>query len=264
MDTVNITVLDDNRDSRGILCGHNSFSLFIEYKDRKILFDTGVNNAFLHNAKENNISLDNLDYIIISHGHYDHGDGLAYLKNQRVVVGKGIFTKRYSKRRNGISSALSYGKEIKKQHKIITVKNKKLLFDDIIVFKTNVRPFEFENNNYPTYLKGGKEDIVNDEISLAIKTPKGLVVISGCSHAGICNIVQNAKKVCSEQNVLAVVGGFHLTNKIDRAERVVLQLKALGVKNCYTGHCISDECCKIICKHIPNTVILHSNLNIKI
>lgn len=264
MNNLKITVLDDNRDENKKLSQRNSFSLYIEYKDKKILFDTGSDNTFIKNANDLNIDLNNLDCVIISHGHYDHGDGLTCLNNKKVYVGKKIFTKRYSKRRNGISSALSYGKEIKKNHKIITVKNKKKIFDDCIIFKTNTRPLEFENNNYPTYLKNGKDDIVKDEISLAIQTPNGLIVISGCSHAGICNIVQNAKRICKTQKVLAVIGGFHLTNKTDRAEQVVLQLKKLGVENCYTGHCISNQCAEIICKHLPKTIILHTQLSFQL
>ena len=61
-----------------------------------------------------------------------------------------------------------------------------------------------------------------------------------------------------------MVGGFHLTNKIDRAEKVVLKLKELEIENCYTGHCISDECTKIICKHLPKTIILHTQLSFQI
>lgn len=255
-----ISILADNRNAQGKLDGANAFSLLLTHNHKKYLFDMGLDDTFIKNASALGENLDDISYAVISHGHYDHGDGLVYLNDKKVVVGKGIFTKRFSKRRNGVSSALSYGKEIKKKHKLIFVKKVKKLDKDIFVFKTNHRPFEFENNNYPTYLSNKKDDIVKDEISLAVKTEKGLVVISGCSHAGICNIVENAKKICKTNKILAVVGGFHLTNKIDRAEKVVLKLKELGVENCYTGHCISDECASIICKHLPNTVILHSQL----
>ncbi len=259
-----ISILADNRDHNGKLSGKNAFSLLFCHKNKKYLFDMGLDDEFIKNARDLGENLDEIDYAIISHGHYDHGDGLTYLKDKKVVVGKGVFTKRFSKRRNGVSSALSYGKEIKKRHKFITVKKFKKLTEDIFVFKTNDRPFSFENDNYPTYLSNGKDDIVKDEISLAIKTNEGLVVISGCSHAGICNIVENAKKICRQNEILAVVGGFHLTNKVDRAEKVVLKLKEIGVKKCYTGHCISDECAEIICKHLPNTTILHTTLSFEI
>ena len=264
MDKIIISVLDDNRDMNGLLTERNAFSLLIEYNNKKILLDSGTDDTLIKNAKQLDKPLDNVDYAVLSHGHYDHGDGLKYLTDKKIIVGKGAFKQRFSKRRNGVSSALSYGKEIKMQNKILSVSKRKKLFENIYIFKTNYRPFEFENNNYPTYLKNGKDDIVKDEISIAIKTENGLVVLSGCSHAGICNIVRNAQKIFNEQKVYAVVGGFHLTNKIERAKLVINKLKELGVQKCFTGHCISPECVNEICNIFPDTVILHTNLIINL
>ena len=112
--------------------------------------------------------------------------------------------------------------------------------------------------------KNKKDDIVKDEISVAIKTEKGLVIISGCSHAGICNIVLNAKKICKTKKVYAVVGGFHLTNKIDRAKLVIEKLQELGVENCYTGHCISNDCVNLFLSLNKNTIILKQQLQFEI
>ncbi len=259
-----ITILDDNRNNNDEIVGHNAFSLHFTYKSKSYLFDLGADDTFLKNAKELNLDLSSLEYVFISHGHYDHGDGLQYLKDKKVFVGSGVFTKRFSKRRNGKSSALSYGKEIKKQNKIITIHNKKWIDKDMVVFKTNTRPFEFENNNYPTYLKNNKEDIVKDEISVAIKSEKGLIIISGCSHAGICNIVLNAKKIFKTEKVYAVIGGFHLTNKLDRAKLVIEKLQELGVQNCFAGHCISNDCANLFLSLKENTTILKQKLQFDI
>lgn len=259
-----VTILDDNRNNLGSIVGHNAFSLHFTHNNKNYLFDLGADDTFIKNAKQLNIDIDNVDYTFISHGHYDHGDGLQFIENKKVVVGSGIFTKRFSKRRNGVSSALSFGKKIKQKHKFITIYNKKWLTKDLVVFKTNVRPLEFENNNYPTYLKNKKDDIVKDEISVAIKTEKGLVIISGCSHAGICNIVLNAKKICKTQKVYAVIGGFHLTTKLDRAKLVIEKLKELNVENCYTGHCISDECANLFTLLMPNVTLLKQQLQFEI
>jgi len=259
-----ISILDDNRDFNGSIVGHNAFSLYFTLDNINYLFDLGADDTFIKNAQELNLDLEKLDYVFISHGHYDHGDGLEFIKDKKVIVGKGVFTKRFSKRRNGVSSALSYGKEIKKKHKFITIYNKKWLNNKIVVFKTNFRPLKFENNNYPTYLKNKKDDIVKDEISVAVKTEKGLVIISGCSHAGICNIILNAQKICKEEKVYAVIGGFHLTTKLDRAKLVIQKLKEIGVENCYTGHCISDECANLFLSLYPNAIILKQKLQFEI
>jgi len=257
-------VLDDNRNSCGEIVGHNAFSLYFTLNKKNYLFDLGADNTFINNANDLGLDLNNLDCVFISHGHYDHGDGLQFLPKNKIIVGKGVFIKRFSKRRGGLSSALSFGKEITKYHNFIFIRKLKWLNENFVVFKTNFRPLKFENNNYPTYLKNNKNDIVKDEISIAIKTEKGLVVISGCSHAGICNIVLNAKKICKENKIYAVIGGFHLTTKIDRAKLVIEKLKELGVQNCYTGHCISDDCAKLFLELFPNTTLLKQKLQFEL
>ena len=72
------------------------------------------------------------------------------------------------------------------------------------------RETEFEKIPAKTVLKDKKLDFVDDDSGIVIKTEKGLVIISGCAHAGICNTIEYAKKITKENNVYAVMGGFHL------------------------------------------------------
>ncbi|WP_297506044.1 MBL fold metallo-hydrolase [Thermococcus sp.] len=79
------------------------------------------------------------------------------------------------------------------------------------------------------------EDELLDDMSLVAKTEDGLVVVSGCSHAGI---VKHAKRLTREERVRAVIGGFHLIDASEgRIKRTVEEFKRLGVEEVYTGHC---------------------------
>ena len=94
-----ISVLTDNHPGSRTPAEHG-LSYLIEYDGIMMLFDTGQSDMFLKNAKTMNISMKNIDIIILSHGHFDHGDGLHYLKGGRLICHPGCFVKRYRKRDN--------------------------------------------------------------------------------------------------------------------------------------------------------------------
>jgi len=82
------------------------------------------------------------------------------------------------------------------------------------------------------------QDELVDGLSLALNTREGVVVVSGCSHAGIVNIVKKALTVVGVEKVRAVIGGFHLVEASDeRVKNTIMALRRLGVKEVYTGHC---------------------------
>ncbi len=81
-------------------------------------------------------------------------------------------------------------------------------------------------------------DKIEDDSAIYINTPKGIIIISGCSHSGIVNIVKHAKKVSGDLNIFAVIGGFHLLSAAEeRILKTASELKMLGVENLITGHC---------------------------
>ena len=76
-----------------------------------------------------------------------------------------------------------------------------------------------------------------DDSALAIKTAKGLVIVTGCSHAGICNIVEYAKKICHESRVHVVLGGFHLLDSSEQLEKTIAHFREQRVEQLYPMHC---------------------------
>src|SRR5512145_1669245 len=93
-----ITVLNDNAPGKGCLAEFG-LSYLIE-ADRSVLLDTGITDIFIQNAVRLNISLDDVDTIVLSHGHYDHGNGLQYLRAKKLICHPDVFMRRYNKKDN--------------------------------------------------------------------------------------------------------------------------------------------------------------------
>ncbi len=230
-------------------------------KIHRALFDTGTYpEPILFNAKLLNLNLQNVEYIVISHSHYDHTGGLiGVLKEigkklpvfahpdifKLSFVTSGVF--RY------IGPPVSNMKEEAEKLGALWV-----LSRDPIDILPGVRTLgeitmeekvEYEkltrNDVYKVVNGKVMQDTLNDEIGLVINTPEGLVVIGGCSHPGIVSMVRKAIKITNVEKIRAVIGGFHLVNASEeRIRRTGEDLRNLGVEEVYTGHCtgLRAEC----------------------
>lgn len=229
-----IHVLVDNLAGRE--CGAEwGFSYFIEGKTN-ILFDFGSSDLFLKNSKKLDIDISKVEYTVLSHGHWDHGNGLKYLpENKKVICHPEVFMKRYSK--NGyIGLDLDYEIASKKWNFVFSSEPIKI-DEDTYYLGEIPRLNDFESKKTPFTKEDDSKDFVLDDSAIAIKTPKGLVVISGCAHSGICNTVEHAKKVTQETNVYAVLGGFHLQKNDAVTQKTIEYLKKLNVCKVLPSHC---------------------------
>ncbi|MBN1222691.1 MAG: MBL fold metallo-hydrolase, partial [Candidatus Aminicenantes bacterium] len=99
---------------------------------------------------------------------------------------------------------------------------------------------------------GVEPDRLLDDTALAYKSPQGLVVITGCSHSGICNIVEQAKRLCKEERILDIVGGLHLLNpSIEQLQGTLEYMKHLNPKEMHACHC-TDLNSKIALSRVAN------------
>ena len=83
------------------------------------------------------------------------------------------------------------------------------------------------------------DDYVMDDTALVYKSEEGLYIITGCSHSGICNIVEYAKKICKDNRVLGIIGGFHLFELTERVEKTIDYLNKNDLRELYPCHCTS-------------------------
>jgi 7,8-dihydropterin-6-yl-methyl-4-(beta-D-ribofuranosyl)aminobenzene 5'-phosphate synthase len=210
------------------------FSLYIE-GSKNILFDFGDSDLYLENADQLGINVVNADYFVLSHGHWDHGNGLRYLPKRKLILHPGAFVKRYNEERF-IGLPLSYEEAHARFDLIASTGPYKI--DENITFLGEIpRETDFEAKSGPHVKEDGSWDPILDDSALAIKTKKGLVVISGCAHSGICNTIEYAIKVSGMDKVYAVLGGFHLKGEDEVTQKTVNYLKGKNIEKIAATHC---------------------------
>jgi 7,8-dihydropterin-6-yl-methyl-4-(beta-D-ribofuranosyl)aminobenzene 5'-phosphate synthase len=214
---VTIRVIYDNNPYDSHLKPEWGFSCFIQGTEKTILFDTGGSGAtLLSNMEKLKIKPEQVDLIFLSHNHSDHTGGLIeFLKNNNKVI---VFLPQ--------SFPSRFKKDIENSGaQYIEVK------EPIEICKDVCSP--------------GELGFSIKEQSLLIKTGKGLVVITGCAHPGIVEIVKKAKKLLNE-DIYLILGGFHMLNTSEKKiKETVLEFEKLGVKKVAPCHCSGELCQKI-------------------
>jgi len=256
------TLADDYAGSSRCLSQHGvSFLIEISYKDGEkhvLLFDTGIYaEPIIFNAEKLQAPLHKLDTIVLSHSHYDHTGGLIGLLKEirakhpiKIFAHPNIFKQTFYKG--------NHGKNIGMENS----KTSKLVEDSNGVWKLSEEPIEIVENVYftgkiprstsfekdltiqlQTQVNGiWVDDHIEEEVAIYIETPKGIVVVSGCSHVGIVNIVQHAQRLANGKKVLAVIGGFHLLSAEEtRIKDTAEALYKMGVEKVITGHCTGGK-----------------------
>ena len=229
--------------------GEWGFSALVEVDGEKILFDTGSRpNTVFQNATELNIDLSNIKNVYLSHNHKDHTGGLLFLKTKypnsfvNAHVGEGIFYSRPNK--NGGDHYLLKNKNdlIQEGVKFIFHKQPNQIIPK--VWTTGQIPREYDEKNWSQLGKlidqngNIQEDIIPEDQSLFFDTKKGIVLISGCGHAGIVNTLEYVSKIFPNRPIYKILGGFHLL-KLD-AEKLKWtadKMKSYGVDYFVGAHC---------------------------
>ena len=247
------TLIENNPDQENSLCFEHGLSMLIETEDKKILFDTGKSGDFLKNAETLCCDMKNLDYLVISHGHYDHSGGVtALLKTltdtTTLVVGASFFEPKYRKEQEGtyrFNGNSFQEKDFLLKHVQISKITKKMeyLTEQILIFSGFEKSNDFEKTDPSFCLKENNvyvQDNFQDEIVMGTITKLGLVVITGCSHAGIVNIL-DAIAAVTKIPIYAVIGGTHLIAADDeRIEKTIKAMKRLNIKKIAVSHCTGE------------------------
>lgn len=245
-----VTVLVDNDTLVGInFQGEPALSFYVEEGGKKILFDTGFSDLFLKNAQILGIDLTDLDAIVFSHGHDDHMGGLYHLmeyykarqveKKVNLILHPNALCPKCLNGKN-MGNVLS-PQLLEGYFNIIPVTGSYALTPHLTFLGQIPRVLEFENtrSKVVTKLNGDwEEDKLLDDTSLVFDGEEGLVILSGCAHAGICNTVEAAKTITGKSKVQDIVGGFHLLHPTEeRMEKTVSYLSQLGLSHITPCHC---------------------------
>lgn len=241
-----------------------------------ILFDTGYTKVgVLHNMEQLGVNVGEIEAIVLSHGHMDHTGTLYGILDKisrtiPLVLHPGIFQHpRYTRRPDGAKSVWPRtvvksdleGKNVD----IIESETPVCLADDMIMVTGEVErttPFE---KGMPNALMEQNGELVHDPImddqSIAMKLKgKGLVVVSGCAHAGIVNTLMFAQKTTGEQKVHAVLGGFHLSGPFFEKfhDPTVAALKKIDPDVLIPMHCTGWKAIQRFQKEFPESFVLNS------
>ena len=221
-----LTIVYDNNAEEGLKKGWG-FSCLIENK-KNILFDTGDNGKKLvYNLKKLNKNIEDINFIMLSHEHWDHIDGLDEIlnlnKNLTVIVPE--------------SFSDNFKNKIKEKANLKEIKEKEEIVNGI---------FTTGELNSSIGLK---------EQSLVTKTEKGNILITGCAHPGIVNIIRKIRKL-SDKNIYLVLGGFHLSGMSDsELNSIRKNFKELGVREVAPCHCSGERCQELFKREYKNNFI---------
>lgn len=221
-------LVDNNTFIDRYLTAEPGLSILIEDEDVTVLFDLGYSNLFLKNAEKMGKDLSCLDFLVLSHSHLDHTWGLGpfirYLtertiegldvKYPKLVAHPEVFS---SVRVDGLSEiGCLVTKEKAGRHMELALAKTPVNLSPRLIFLGEIpRENSFEGQT-PIGMKqtpdGPVPDLILDDSALVYTSDQGLVIITGCSHAGICNIISHAQQVCGDERIADIIGGFHLLN----------------------------------------------------
>jgi 7,8-dihydropterin-6-yl-methyl-4-(beta-D-ribofuranosyl)aminobenzene 5'-phosphate synthase len=238
--------------------GEWGFSALVAADGHRVLFDTGARpETVLRNARELNIDLSAVTEVILSHHHGDHTGGLVTLRRElkeqnpkaleRAFVGSGIFLSRPgADGRETNESAAMKGEYEALGGTFVVVERATELFPGAWLTGPVPRVHPEKNWSLKRTIRHADgrqvEDNIPEDMSLVLDTDKGLVVVSGCGHAGIVNTLEYARKQIRETPVHAALGGFHLF-EADAAtlDWTAAKLRSFGVANLLGAHCTGIE-----------------------
>ncbi len=231
-----ISVLTDNHPGSHTPAEHG-LSYLIEYDGKRLLFDTGQSDMFLRIAVAMNISMKNIDMVILSHGHFDHGDGLWNLPGGRLLCHPGCFVKRYRKVDNSYIGLKDSKDEFARKFELVTAAKPYKISEKIIFLGAIPRLTEFESRTTSFIYEDGMPDYVLDDSAITLILPEGLFVVTGCGHSGIVNTLEYAKKVTGINRLYGIMGGFHLKEINHQTKETIRYLKENKLKHVLPSHC---------------------------
>jgi 7,8-dihydropterin-6-yl-methyl-4-(beta-D-ribofuranosyl)aminobenzene 5'-phosphate synthase len=250
-----LSVLSDDM----VLPGHytlaeHGLSFYLEEDGTQILFDTGYSGLFLENAGQMGIDLRHLDYLVLSHGHLDHTWGMhallrlffesarEHIEFQRptLIAHPEVFNTKVKEPYPETGMLLSQEKAARQM--ALQLSREPVWLTENLVFLGEISrvhdfeaaaPFGIVENG-----RGQRDDMLEDDSGLAWRGRDGLVIITGCAHAGICNTVDHARKVCGGERVSAIIGGLHLQSPSEERMAPTTEfIRDLKLDAIYPCHC---------------------------
>jgi 7,8-dihydropterin-6-yl-methyl-4-(beta-D-ribofuranosyl)aminobenzene 5'-phosphate synthase len=261
---VSITVLVDNSaGQKGLVSGHG-LSLFVQVEGRRLVFDSGFDGSVVRNAAKLGVELEASEAVVVSHGHYDHTGGLVEVLDKvagSVYLHPQAVGGKYSGKGGGCKY-IGMGPKVKDrllEREVVWTQKAREVLPGVIVTGEVERVNAFEDTGGSFYIdsKCSIVDGLVDDQSLVIDTKDGLIVVTGCAHSGIVNILDHISGLMDGKRVLAVIGGLHLVNASDdRIARTIAAFERYDVRLVVPMHCTGERAVKIFEEELADKCLI--------
>ncbi|WP_315710232.1 MBL fold metallo-hydrolase [Brenneria uluponensis] len=277
---VQITVLCDNHAQNELQTEHG-FAVWMHSAELDLLFDTGSGETLIHNADKLDIRLNDCQWVVLSHGHYDHSGGLSALWRLGVqcpvLAHPSVILPRYS--RHSHKPVRSIGMPTPVVTQLWDLPPQMRLWCLTAQMLTPYwgtsgeipRQDTFEDVGGPFFLdaEGFALDNIEDDLALWLNTPRGLVIVLGCCHSGLINTIAHIRRQTGVNKVAGVVGGLHLLHADEpRLAHTLDFLRRCQLDFLRPGHCTGDAVIERLQRQLPDVDVklLHvgARYNIKV
>jgi 7,8-dihydropterin-6-yl-methyl-4-(beta-D-ribofuranosyl)aminobenzene 5'-phosphate synthase len=258
--TITITTLINDEATDNIQSEHG-LSLWLEYGDKHVLFDTGQTDMILRNAELLGIHLDSTDAIVISHGHYDHTGGLKAVLDiapkAKIYLHPEALGPKYSQKDKQVKkigmpdSAKEVICDLAGKGRIVWTEIPTEIIPGLFVTSRIPRNTDFEDSGGKFFIHPCCQTIdeLLDDQAIFFETKQGLVVLLGCAHAGVVNTLNYVTKLIQQSHIHAVIGGMHLMNaNLKRIENTIETFGKYDVQIIVPLHCTGKEAAEKIQK----------------
>lgn len=238
-------LVEDSRGEKEFLFEHG-LSVYFEADGKRFLMDAGQSKAYLKNAEILGIDLTKLDYIVFSHGHYDHTGGIRYIPkecNAKIIAHPDYSTQKYDGERYiGMPQ-----EEIHLEEELSQIPVK---LSENVFFLGEIPGDRKPYGEYIGPCGEKREDNLFDDSAIAVNRKNSLIILCGCAHSGIINIVKYAQKICGKKET-TIIGGLHLLSSTEEeTKKTIDDLKTLNVSKVFCGHCTGEKACDNLIKQI--------------
>ena len=259
-----IRILSENTVEQRKLLAEHGLSFYFKYNEKEYLFDTGQGEVLFSNAEKMDIDLNNIDTVFLSHGHDDHTGGLKKLLDFKpeieVFAHSDIFEPKYKKTDAGLEFI---GTDLDKSDIDNFTAAETTVAAAAGVYNTGEIPAPRDTYINQRYVVENEEgqitDPFDDDTSLYLETESGIVILLGCSHKGVKNIIDEIRGSVGDKKIAAVLGGMHL-KRADREEinELIEYFRELELDLLAPMHCTGRQAAAMFKEALGDTVKLAS------